>query len=195
MAGKPLSYYLVPPVLALGAELVAANWYLRPERAIAWASAAAVLVGMAVVFLLAQRRSPSGRAGMCEATTSNILFAALTLVSALAAPLAEALSLITEADLPLRMTMITMGAALVFTGNAMPKTLKPLAAMKCDAAKVQAFQRLSGWTWVLSGLAWMLVWIVLPVPAANSLSVLLLGTGLLIVLAQYVRLFRRPHRL
>jgi len=35
----------------------------------------------------------------------------------------------------------------------MPKTLTPLSAMQCDVASVQAFQRLVGWTWVLTGLA------------------------------------------
>ena len=33
----------------------------------------------------------------------------------------------------------------MFTGNAIPKTLTPLAALRCDPARVQAFNRFGDW--------------------------------------------------
>jgi hypothetical protein len=61
MATKPISNYLAPTLLLLGAALVGANWYLQPHRTISWTVAMLLIACMAVVLLLIPRRSTSER--------------------------------------------------------------------------------------------------------------------------------------
>jgi hypothetical protein len=93
-----------------------------------------------------------------------------------------------ETDLARRGTMVIFGLFFALTGNAMPKTLTPLAALQCNPAKVQAFQRFAGWTWVLTGLVFAMVWLVMPVGVARPASVGLLVVAMVAIVTQIVRL-------
>lgn len=115
-------------------------------------------------------------------------FAALMLFVSLAAKLAFLLGWVRDADLSQRLAMVVFGAFYVFTGNALPKMLTPLALLRCSAASTQSMHRLIGWTQVLSGLTMALAWMVLPVDTAQSVTVVAIIGGLLVVLAQIVRL-------
>ena len=200
MATKQVWSYLAPALLVLGAALAAANWYLHPERAVAWATAVLLLGCMAVALLLLHLRSPRRQ----EATPPSdsewargirrgILFAELIVLSSLSAKLAMALGAPADADLPRRTMMAILGAFLVFTGNAIPKTLTPLSALR-DAGRVQAFQRFAGWTWVLAGMALAMAWLILPVNLAEPMTLLLLPSAMLLIGAQVVRLRRACQR-
>ncbi len=191
MNTRPMSYFLAPALLVLSTFLAAANWYLQPARAVAWAATLGFLGCMAVAFLFAHRRSGNEaqrRAG--DAIRHAIVFAGLMLAIPLIMRLATALGVIHDADLSRRTTMVLMGAFIAFTGNAMPKTLTPLSALQCDAARVQAFQRFAGWTWVLTGVGYAIVWLVLPLDLAKPVSVVLLMSGMLVVAVQLLRLRR-----
>ncbi len=196
MATKSMSNYFAPALLALSTVLAAANWYLKPERAAAWATALGLLACMTVAFLLVMRRSknePAGRSSD-ESVRSGVAWAGLILAVSLGAKLASTLGAANGADLQERMMMAIGGACLVFTGNFIPKTLKPLPALEQDAARVQALRRFAGWTWVLTGLAFALSWLLLPVSLAERLSYVLLPGGMLIVAAQVVRMRRTRQR-
>jgi hypothetical protein len=188
---KPASYYLGPSLLALSAMLAAVNWYLQPARAGFWTSSIVVLGCMMLVFFLAHRRSENeARRRAADAIRQAIVFAGLMMAIPLSMKLATALGAVHDADLARRTTMILMGAFVAFTGNAMPKTLTPLSALQCDAAKVQAFQRVAGWTWMLTGVAFAISWLVLPLDLAKPVSVVLLMSGMLVVALQLIRLRR-----
>ena len=122
------------------------------------------------------------------------MFAGLILAISLGVKLATAIGAIENADFSRRATMVVMGAFFVFTGNAIPKTLTPLSALQCNAARVQAFQRFAGWMWVLTGLAFALVWVLLPLDVAKPVSTILLVSGILAIVSQMVRLRRTRHR-
>ena len=125
----------------------------------------------------------------------GLVYAGLMLAVSLAAKYATTRGAVHAPDLSLRLMMAIAGAFLVSTGNMIPKTLTPLSAMRCDATKVQSFQRLAGWTWVLAGLALAIGWLVLPVARAEQMMFLLLPTGIVIIVALFVRLMRtRPTR-
>jgi len=103
--------------------------------------------------------------------------------------------LVGQTGLTWRAIMAILGAFLIFTGNGIPKALTPLAAMQCDAAKVQAFQRFGGWTWVLAGFAIIFGWLVLPIPMAQVVTGLVLPTAMILLGIQWMRLRRsRPVR-
>ena len=182
MPAKPIWYYLAPALVVLDAALATANWYLRPERAVPWATALLVLACMALALL-----------STAESIRSGVVFAGLILVFTLSTTLADTLGAGSHADLSERATMAIGGAFLVFTGNVIPKTLTPLAGISCDAARVQAAQRFAGWTWVLTGLVIAIAWLALPRKLAETMSYILLPAAMIVVAAQLFRLRRaRP---
>jgi hypothetical protein len=193
-ATKPLSYQLAPALVVLSTLLVAWNWYVQPQHASVWATTL-VLLAVMMLAAFAVRRSQNGAAWLraADSVTSGIVFAGLMLASSLGLKLATALGVMSRSDLAQRLLMVILGAFFTFTGNALPKTLRPLAA-KCDEARVQAFQRFAGWTWVLTGLTFATAWLVLPVHLAQPVSLVLLLGGMLIIVTQIVRLRRtRQH--
>jgi hypothetical protein len=198
MATKPLIYYFAPALWMLSAVLAAANWYLQPGRAAAWAVSVLLLIflGAALLFLhfRAPRReeveaAPPSDTDWAPGIRRGILFAELIVLSSLSVKLATALRVSGDPDLGRRAMMAILGAFLMLTGNDIPKTLTPLAALR-DAARVQAFQRSVGWTWVVTGMALAMIWLFLPVKLAESTTFLLVPSGMLLVGAQVVRLRR-----
>jgi hypothetical protein len=81
-----------------------------------------------------------------------------------------------------RTTMIMVGAYLAVTGNAMPRMLPPTSAMPGSGARVQAFQRHAGWTWVLCGLGYAIAWLALPIEAAGPISMALVATAMIVTI-------------
>jgi hypothetical protein len=120
-------------------------------------------------------------------------FAALMLFVSLAAKLAFVIGWIDDAEWSQRLAMVVFGAFYVFTGNALPKTLTPLASLRCSGAATQSIQRLLGWMQVVTGFTMALAWLVLPTDTARVVTMVAIVGGVLVVLAQIVRLrwFRR----
>jgi hypothetical protein len=119
---------------------------------------------------------------------------ALILVFPLAATLAFSFGSVDDPNLGQRATMILSGAFLAMIGNAMPKMLPPLAQTRRDDARVQHFQRLSGWIWVVCGLTIAVAWLTLPVDAAGPVSMTVTATSLIVSLALLWRLSRARQR-
>jgi hypothetical protein len=189
MAAKPIWKYVPPGLIALNTLLVAENWYLQPQRAGAWFVVLLLLIGMALA-LVRVSREPKEEAACRDAGGSvrrGIVTAGLILVISLGAKLAVALGAVHYGDIALRATMAIAGGFLAVTGNAIPKTLTPLAALQCDPAKVQAVQRLAGWIWALAGLAVAIAWLTLPINLAEAMSFLLLPSAILVTVGQAVR--------
>ncbi len=116
---------------------------------------------------------------------TGIVFAASILAAALAARLAHAIGAV-DNDLSRRLPMVIIGAYFVLVGNAMPKTLRPLSALRCDPTTAQSVQRLAGWTWVLSGLVVAGVWLTLPVDLAEAVSMAAIVGSVLVVVAKII---------
>ncbi len=192
MAAKLIPNYIPPALIALNTLLVAENWYLRPQSAGAWLVVLLVLISMTLALVLVSRepKEEAARRDAGSSVRSGIVTAGLILVISLGAKLAVALGAVRYGDIALRATMAIMGAFLAVTGNAIPKTVTPLAALHCDPAKVQAVQRLAGWIWVLAGLAVAIAWLTLPINLAEAMSFLLLPSAILVTVGQVVWLRR-----
>jgi hypothetical protein len=175
--------------------LAAGNWYLEPERVRSWTAALLTLGCVAAASWFSRRRAshPAARRNANAFIQSGIAFAALIMAVSLSVKLASALGAIDDADLPQRLTMVILGVFFVFTGNAMPKMLTPLSELQCDGARVQAVQRFTGWTWVLTGLAFAVSWLVWPPAIAQPVSLAVLTGGALAVMARAIRLRRVRH--
>ena len=183
----------------IGIALGFANWNARPDAAWAWAATIVLFVVMVVVERRSQlplSRSSREAASVRSAAsvTSAVAFGALMMIIPLALTLAHAYGVVDDPDGGRRTTMIILGAYLAVTGNAIPRKLPPTSSMQCDGARVQAFQRLAGWTWALCGLGFATAWLALPIDAAAPVSTALVVAGMVVTIVQLLRLRKpRPH--
>ena len=184
------------PLIAIGLAL--ANWNARPAAAWAWAAVIIMSVVMIVVqrlWRLASKRSPNDTAlgRTVDSIAVAVVFGASMMIIPLALTLARAYGIVDDPDSGIRRTtMIMIGAYLAMTGNAMPRMLPPTSSMACGGARVQAFQRLAGWTWVLCGLGFVMAGLVLPLDTAGPLSMALVVTAMTVTIVQLLRL-RHPR--
>ena len=191
----------VLPLIAIGLAL--ANWNAKP--AAAWAFAAVIV--MSVVMIAVQRfvhlafmrspRSPGDAASVrgVASVAGAVVFGALMMIIPLALTLAHAYGLVDDPDSGMRRTnMIMIGAFLAVTGNAMPRMLPPTSSMPCGGARVQAFQRHAGWTWVPCGLGFAMAGLALPIDAQTPISFALVATAMIVTIVLLLRLRKpQPH--
>ena len=189
--------YATPALLALGVILAITNWYLRPDRSLAWAIALGFLAFLVAPLWIARRRARLGEGSSRQAAdwiSGAVGLATLMMVLSLSGMLAQALGVTHSQDLAQRLTMVLAGGFLAAIGNVMPKMLPPSSAMACDGGKAQALRRLSGWTWVLTGLAYAVIWLSLPIDQATWVSTMVVLVGMLAVTTQMFRLWKTRRR-
>jgi len=184
------------PLIGIGLAL--ANWNARPDAAWAWAAAIVMFLVMVAVRRRSQvafRRSPGDAASIrsLASVTGGVASGALMMIIPLAVTLAHAYGVVADPDSGRRATMIILGASLAVIGNGLPRMLPPISSMQCDGARVQAFQRLAGWTWALCGLGFATAWLALPIDAAEDVSTALLVAAMIVTIVQLVRL-RKPRQ-
>lgn len=193
-----MMFRVASALTAVGIVLVLANWYAKPELALAWAAPLAmfaVMVAALRVSRLASRRSTGDAAALRSRDwiTTGVVFGALMMGIPLALTLARSYGVVDDIDLGRRATGVLIGAFLVMLGNVMPKNLPPLSSMPCDGARLQAFQRLAGWTWVLCGLGSAIGWLALSIDSAETATTVLVVTAMVVTIVQLLRL-RRPRK-
>ena len=182
----------------IGIALALANWNARPDAAWAWAAAIVIFLVMVAVrrrFQLAFRRSSGDAVSMRSfaSVTGGVAFGALVMIVPLAVTLAHAYGVVEDPDGGRAASMIILGAYLAVTGNAMPRMLPPTSSMPGGGARVQAFQRLAGWTWVLCGLGFAMAGLALPIDAAGPVSTALCVAAMIVTIVQLLRL-RKPRQ-
>jgi hypothetical protein len=185
-------------VTAVGIALVIANWYAKPEAALAWTAALAMFAVMVAALRLSRRarlRSTEDATTLRSLDTipTAVVFAALMMGIPLALTLARSYGVVDDIDLGRRSTGVLIGAFLVMLGNVMPKHLPPLSSMRCDGARQQAFQRLAGRMWVLCGLASAIAWLALSIDSAEIATTVVVLTTMAVTIGQLLRL-RRPRK-
>jgi len=182
----------------IGIVLALANWNARPDAAWAWSAAVVMFVVMVAVrrySQLAFRRSSGDAASVrsVASVTGGVVFGGLILIIPLAVTLAHAYGVVDDPDSGRRLTMIILGAYLAVTGNGLPRMLPSMSSMQCDGARVQAFQRLAGWTWALCGLGFATAWLALPIDAAEPVSTALVVAAMIVTIVQLLRLRKPRH--
>lgn len=98
-----------------------------------------------------------------------------------------------EGKLGLKLFGIIGGLALAYFGNRIPKMLERYDP-DMNAARRQAFQRMAGWVFVLTGLASALAWLVLPIDRAPFWATMIVMAGTLLVLGRVVQCRFRGRR-
>lgn len=198
LSGPALAMLALPVIL--GGPLC----YLRPEGALAWA------IGMfclpATWLGIKATAKTFGKTAACavmraessvdvrKVISDAMVFASLLICVPLAASLAAALGLIdapTALALGNRPTNVLSGLFFVIWGNRMPKILTPLSAAGCDPATIQTRRRRLGWAYVLTGLTFTVIWLVLPVHLAGRIGTVLIIAGIFVpslVMLRYPRM-------
>jgi hypothetical protein len=126
-----------------------------------------------------------------------IAYASLVVTLALSARLAEVLGLIDEPfyeTITTRGTNLLAGIYFIIRGNRLPKVLMPMSDPRYDPAAMPILQRRTGWIFVLSGLAYSVIWLVLPTIYAAPAAVVVMVGGVLVP-AVALRAFGRRRRL
>jgi hypothetical protein len=183
----------------INVALAVANWNARPDAAWAWAAVIAISLVMVAVRWrseLAFRRSPADAVSIrsLASVTGAVVVGSLMIIIPLALTLAHAYGVVEDPDSGRSATMIILGAYLAVVGNGLPRMLPPVSSMQCEVAKVQAFQRFAGWTWVLCGLGFATAWLALPEDAAEPVSMALVVAAMIVTIVQLLRLRRlRQH--
>jgi hypothetical protein len=199
MALTWISSLAVSALPLIGIALALANWHARPDAAWAWAAVIVMSLIMAAVrwrSQLAFRRSSGDAVSIRSfaSVTGAVAFGALIMIVPLAMTLGHAYGVVEDPDSGRRTTMIILGAYLAVLGNGIPRMLPPMSSLQCDGARVQAFQRLAGWTWALCGLGFATAWLALPIDAAESVSTALVLAAMAVTIVQLVRLRKlRQH--
>jgi len=199
MALTWISSLAVSALPLIGIALALANWHARPDAAWAWAAVIVMSLIMAAVrwrSQLAFRRSSGDAVSIRSfaSVTGAVAFGALIMIVPLAMTLGHAYGVVEDPDSGRRTTMIILGAYLAVLGNGIPRMLPPMSSLQCDGARVQAFQRLAGWTWALCGLGFVTAWLALPIDAAESVSTALVLAAMAVTIVQLVRLRKlRQH--
>ena len=199
MALTWISSLAVSALPLIGIALALANWNARPDAA--WAWAAVIVMSLVMVAVrwrsqLAFRRSSGDAVSIRSfaSVTGAVAFGALIMIVPLAMTLGHAYGVVEDPDSGRRTTMIILGAYLAVLGNGIPRMLPPMSSLQCDGARVQAFQRLAGWTWALCGLGFVTAWLALPIDAAESVSTALVLAAMAVTIVQLVRLRKlRQH--
>jgi hypothetical protein len=121
----------------------------------------------------------------------GLILAAILVGVTVAAKLAPAFGLWPGTDYSARAAMAIAGVSLMILGNAIPKTLTPLASEACDPIAKQRIQRLAGWTWVATGAALTTLWLVASQSTADTGTLLLVPAAILVNIGAIFRLRRR----
>lgn len=100
---------------------------------------------------------------MKKSIKSALMQAGVTLAVAVVATVLRKTGVI-DKDTTIRVLMITIGLVIAWQSNALPK------ALPIGSARSQAYKRLSGWAFVLSGLAYAAAWAFAPMDMAAALS-------------------------
>jgi hypothetical protein len=190
MIDRHLGTVVLSLLLALDAALTAWNWVLQPGKAAVWSVVIVVTSAMAAALI------STLRAGAPEtqrrSIRSGVAWAGLILAVSLAGTMAPASRLGLTPAMTQRVVMVAVGLSLIATANVIPKTLKPLTELRCEPARAQAVQRFAGWTWVLTGIAIVAIWILAPEQSAVMLTLVVIPLAILLVTARIALLRRQP---
>ena len=134
------------------------------------------------------------RHGQLSEIRVGLVCAGLLLAIPFGAKLAARYGWAIAPDFSERALMVILAAFIVRTGNAIPKLITARTCPDVDPARLLAFHRFAGWTWVLTGFAFGLASLLLPGPAARTATLVLGPTGIALIAYRWIGLLaaRRP---
>ena len=166
----------------LVAGLGSALWIQRPELPSSWAVSILFLPGAWLAVLLVDKACAGSdtRLKTRQELIRAIACAGAMLALSLGAAWAKELSLV-DGDMTKRFVGVMLGVVLILMGNVMPKKLAPLDSQGARAAKTQATQRFVGWLFVVAGLLYAAVWMVVDLEQTAVATMLTFPVACLVI--------------
>jgi len=84
---------------------------------------------------------------------------------------------------------VLFGLYFIIIGNYMPKTLDPPTREQCMHSRKQALQRFSGRVFVIMGLGYLIVWLILPGERAGTVAMFVVAPAAALVLGRTAWLY------
>jgi len=141
-------------LILLGLLFGAVAWSMRPEGALVWLTGMLTLpVAWSLVAVTGALPGPD-RPDARRHIYNSLVGAGALVTGALIVTSATTLEAIPD-DWSTRFGMIASALVLIVVGNGLPKKIEP----GCSRTRGLAIQRLLGWTFVVTGLALVMVWL------------------------------------
>jgi hypothetical protein len=169
--------------------IAAVDWRLKPEQASHWMVA---MAAMAVIWLVAAlvgevwSKSESMKRYIAMSATLAGVILAVALGTAIFDVGGSAGHVLRA-----RVSGIVAGLVLCVIGNGGPKVTEALKPGCFSTAESMAAKRFTGWTFVVAGLAYALLWGLAPLPVAEAAAIPLVAGALLLALARVAWAVRR----
>lgn len=172
-------------LISAGFALVA--WIQRPDGAWVWLLGA-LTVPAAWAVLVVSRAMPSASQPRERLNIYNsLLGAALLIAGALGVSSAVTLGVVPE-DWSTRFGMLSSALVLIVIGNTLPKKIEA----GCSRPRSRRIQRLLGWTFVVTGLIAVPIWLLAPMDYARVAGLSLYALAVIFALWSVFRITRRP---
>ena len=174
---------LIALILA-SAGFALVGWLQQPESA--WVGLLGVLTVPAAWAVLMVSRALSDPAQAVRIYNS-LIGAAVLITGALGVVAAVALGILPE-GWSTRFGMLSSALVLIVVGNSLPKKIEP----GCSRTRGLRIQRLLGWTFVITGLLAIPIWLLTPMPYARIAGLSLYAVAIVFTLWSVARITRRP---
>src|SRR6056297_2341964 len=173
-------------LIALGVLFGAVAWSQRPEAALLWLTGMLTLpAAWALVAITGALPGPE-KPGARRHIYNSLVGAGLLVTGALVVTAAATLETIPE-DWSTRFGMLASALVLIVIGNGLPKKIEP----GCSRTRGLAIQRLLGWTFVITGLVALVVWLSAPMAFAGIVGLTVYGIAILFTLIAMIRIRSR----
>lgn len=170
-------------LILLGLLFGAIAWSQRPEGALIWLTGMLTLpVAWALVAITGALPGPD-RPDTRRHIYNSLAGAGALVTGALMVTAATTLEAIPE-DWSTRFGMIASALVLIVIGNGLPKKIEP----GCSRSRGLAVQRLLGWTFVVTGLVALVVWLSVPMAFARVVGFSVYGIAVVFTVFAMVRI-------
>ena len=173
-------------LILLGLLFGAVAWNQRPEAALVWLTGMLTLpAAWALVAITGALPGPE-KPGARRHIYNSLVGAGLLLTGALVVAAAATLETIPE-DWSTRFGMISSALVLIVIGNGLPKKIES----GCSRTRGLAIQRLLGWTFVVTGLVALMIWLAVPMTYAKTAGLSVYAIAVVFAVIAVIRIRNR----
>lgn len=170
-------------LILLGLLFGAVAWSQRPEAGMVWLTGMLTLpFAWSLVALTGALPGPEHPAAR-RTIYNSLAGAGLLVTGALAVTAAVTLEAIPE-DWSARFGMLSSALVLIVVGNGLPKNIES----GCSRTRGLAIQRMLGWTFVITGLLSVLLWLTVPITYAWAAGMTLYGLAVISAIVSTLRI-------
>lgn len=177
---------IIALIVITNVALGLANWVVAPESSGRWIAGIMTMPLIWAYVLWSTKRRPLSQYARAERRffILSVPTAGIIITLAFGLRLMENFAAFSFAGLD-RAWGIGIGLLLIAMGNIIPKILPPLSEKQCSGVESQSVQRFAGWAFVLAGLIHTLLWIFATTDHANTWSMFVVMTAVVLVVIRY----------